>query len=125
MLIIGWFFQDQNSGYPVTRLCPYVVYELVCITSHLSALAPLHSAPLEPLALLSASRVAPPSMSVSDSDSDSVSDPLAFAFSQSIYFWSHHLIVTRAPSLCFAPPAKVQKRSRSNILRDRVLPSVY
>ena len=22
MLIIGWFFQAQNSGYPVTRLCP-------------------------------------------------------------------------------------------------------
>ena len=22
MLIIGWFLQDQNSGYPVTRICP-------------------------------------------------------------------------------------------------------
>ena len=21
MLIIGWFFQTQNSGYPVTKLC--------------------------------------------------------------------------------------------------------
>ena len=26
LLIIGWFFQAQNSGYPVTRLFPYVVY---------------------------------------------------------------------------------------------------
>ena len=103
LLIIGWFFQAENSGYPVTRICTYVVYELVFITSHSSALAPLHSAPLEPLALLSASRVASPSMSVSDSDSDSFSDPLAFAFYQSITFWSHYLIVTLAPPRCVAP----------------------
>ena len=44
-----------------------------------------------------------PSMSVPDSDSDSVSAPLAFALFQSTPVWSHYLIVTRTPTLCFSP----------------------
>ena len=55
------------------------------------------------------SRASSPSVSAPDSDSDSVAAPLAFAFYQSIPVWSHHLIVTRAPSLCFFP----SQRSRS------------
>ena len=29
LLIIGWFFQAQSSGYPVTRLCPLLVSVLL------------------------------------------------------------------------------------------------
>ena len=29
LLIIGWFFQAQSSGYPVTRLCPLLVSVLI------------------------------------------------------------------------------------------------
>ena len=107
----GWFFQAHISGYPVTILCPYVVYYQFLFTSHWSTLAPLHSAPLEPLSPLSEFRASSSYMSVpnSESDSESVSAPLAFAFSQSIPFWSHHLIVTLAPLICVVP----SQRSRS------------
>ena len=44
----------------------------------------LHSAPLDPLALLSVFRASSPSMSVPNSDSDYVSASLALAFSQSM-----------------------------------------
>ena len=61
------------------------------------------------LALLSVSRTSSPSMSVPASDADSVSVSLALAFSQYMPVSTHHLSVTRAPSLCVAP----SQRSRS------------
>ena len=90
--------QSLDSG-----LLQYV--NLVCRHAQSSALAPLHSAPLDPLALLSSSRSSSPSVSfpVSDPDVVSVSVPFAFAFPQSIPDCSHHLKVTLAPYLGLAP----------------------
>ena len=57
-----------------------VVCYLSCLHAHSSALSPLHSFPLDPLALLSVSRTSPPSVSapVSESESDTNSVSVSF-----------------------------------------------
>ena len=77
--------------------------------AHSSALAPLHSDPLDPLALLVSSRSSSPSVSVSDPPVLSCSTPFDFAVPQSMSAWFHHLIGTFAPSFALAP----SHRSRS------------
>ena len=77
---------------------------LVNFHVHSSALALLHSAPLDLLVLLSSSRSSSLYVSVLVSVLSvlSVSTPYALAFSQSMPAWSHHLSDTFAPSLGLA-----------------------
>ena len=84
---------------------------LVNFHVHSSALALLHSALLDPLALLSSSRSSSPSVSIPVSVPSvlPVSTPFALAVSQSIPACSYHLSGTFAPSLALAP----SHRSRS------------
>ena len=76
-----------------------------------STLAPIHSAPLDPLTpldmLLSSSfssgsdcTSTSASDSISDADSGYVSAARAFTVYQSMPFWSHHHLDTLAPPLC-------------------------
>ena len=90
------FTQSLDSG-----LCSRLY--LVNFHVHSSALALLHSAPLDPLALLASSRSSFPSASVSDPSVLSCSTPSTFAVSQSMPAWSHHLSGTFAPSLALVP----------------------
>ena len=88
--------QSLDSG-----LCS--IKYLVNSHAHSSALAPLHYAPLDPLVLLASSRSSSPSVSVPDPPALSCSTHFAFAVSQSMSAWSHHLISTFAPSIALAP----------------------
>ena len=106
--LLGGIILSQNSGYRITRLCPYCIM-LICskyFSTFLRSVpsssggirsAPLHSYPLGPL-------TPPPPHPSSDSTSDSefvvvVSAALPFAFSRSIPSCSHHRCDTLTPSL--------------------------
>ena len=115
--LLGGIIPSQNSGYKVTRLCPYCIMVLCCCifsTFHRSSLsssrglhsAPLHSAPLDPLTpldVLTSPHPSSDSASGSSSDSDSVvleSAALSFAVSRSIPSCSYYRRDTLSPILC-------------------------
>ena len=117
LFIIGCYYSNPRTA--ATRSLGSVLIDyLASLYSHSqrSALAPLHSAPLETLApldvLLSSSFFSGSvctTTSASDSDSDSVSAACAFDVSQSIPFCSHHFLDTLVPPLCVV----CSQRSRS------------
>ena len=98
-------FQSQNSGYKITRRCPYLCQVSTsfppslaparCPSRGIHPSASLHSAPLDPLAPLESS------LTDSESDSESVSASAAaalfFAPSKSFPASSHHRLDNLAP----------------------------
>ena len=68
-------FPIPEQRLPSHQTLAYVVCYLSCLHAHLYALAPIHSAQLEPLALISASRPSSPSVSVPDSEPEKIPSP--------------------------------------------------
>ena len=108
----------HNSGYKITRLCPFffmLVFYFVYLSSipvcrrsrGIHSSAPLHSAPLDPLAPLNSSptKAEPYSKSVAYS----ASSDLFFAPSKSMPACSHHHRDTLTPSL------RAERSQRSRI----------
>ena len=115
MFIIGWYYSNPRTeairslGSGVMYYCTILYYHSQGLT-----LAPLHSAPLDPLTPLdvllsssvyfsfssgSACTSTSLSDSISDSDSEYVSAARYFDVSQSMPFWSDHLLDTPTPPL--------------------------